>query len=543
MRGPRAILERRRTGGRQPAGDSPPRGVGRLLHSWSGRILWIVVFVVCGLRLGVQRLHFDTLERAYLLEHPLRYLHSWNGTPRSQFLFFAHVLELPLAYALGGVFLGVPGLRALLFFEVLCGALAVLAVGWIVRFWGGGRIAVLFARAGLAATVAFWKLATGGEEKMAALASQLLFLVAFWNALSRPRGGALAGLALFLSILVHLTGVVFVPFAALALWILPAAWKERRRPLATALVAASLAAGLAYVVIAATTNEVRTPGQFIHYITYYHDPHGNNFFEPTGADHPGEARAVRILHGWADFLAAGRAGYVVLGMLVVLLGSGVVLALRSRSGIDSDLRRTFLAHTGILTALWTTHFVFFQPMDYESWTLPVALAFAACAVLWEHRRRWLLAFAVLPVALLAANLGTMKRLHQPHELEDFCNDIVSVSRPGDVVLLMGGRANGELIKGSYWMRYFLAKVHGREIVSLYDVFGVGEGDYWPQWVRHPDDVQAALDRGKRAFTPAFMAAEYDTLVALGHLDIRLRPVSDFTLEVLSFQRPPPPTAP
>src|SRR5262245_53429666 len=54
-----------------------------------------VVFFVAALAYPCRQYHWDTLERAYLLEHPARYLTSWDGTPRSQFLSFAHVLELP----------------------------------------------------------------------------------------------------------------------------------------------------------------------------------------------------------------------------------------------------------------------------------------------------------------------------------------------------------------------------------------------------------------------------------------------------------------
>lgn len=56
-----------------------------------------IVFVVLGLALGSQEYHWDTLERAVILENPSGFLRSWDGSPRSQFLSFAHILELPLA--------------------------------------------------------------------------------------------------------------------------------------------------------------------------------------------------------------------------------------------------------------------------------------------------------------------------------------------------------------------------------------------------------------------------------------------------------------
>src|SRR5262245_42706188 len=79
--------------------------------------------------------HWDTLERAYLLEHPARYLRTWDGSPRSQFLSFAHVLELPLAAVVRAVMPGASGLRALCVFEILVAVALLWLFGWLVRWW------------------------------------------------------------------------------------------------------------------------------------------------------------------------------------------------------------------------------------------------------------------------------------------------------------------------------------------------------------------------------------------------------------------------
>src|SRR5262245_56607324 len=76
-----------------------------------------VAFLIAAFAYPSRQYHWDTLERAYLLQHPARYLHTWDGTPRSQFLSFAHVLELPLAAVVGAFVPGHSGLRSLIVFE------------------------------------------------------------------------------------------------------------------------------------------------------------------------------------------------------------------------------------------------------------------------------------------------------------------------------------------------------------------------------------------------------------------------------------------
>ena len=90
------------------------------MHGIVSKILLLaipLVFVVLGFGLGSQQFHWDTLERAVLLEQPSSFWRSWDGSPRSQFLSFAHVLELPLA-SIVRVCTGMPhGITALVWFE------------------------------------------------------------------------------------------------------------------------------------------------------------------------------------------------------------------------------------------------------------------------------------------------------------------------------------------------------------------------------------------------------------------------------------------
>src|SRR5262245_56210233 len=137
-----------------------------------------------------RQFHWDVLERAYLLDHPTHYLRSWDGSPRSQFLSFAHVLELPLAWLVGAVLPG-GGLRALIVFETLVAASALWLLGCLVLLWqrattspgevqtsapGGALVAACLAQATLGLALGFWKLGSSGQEKILALSTQLLFL-------------------------------------------------------------------------------------------------------------------------------------------------------------------------------------------------------------------------------------------------------------------------------------------------------------------------------------------------------------------------------
>src|SRR5262245_53656092 len=70
---------------------------------------------------GSRQFSFDTLERGYLIDHPKNFLRSWNGTERSQFFFFAHPLELPLAWLVGRVLPFLNGHDVLRVFGVVSG--------------------------------------------------------------------------------------------------------------------------------------------------------------------------------------------------------------------------------------------------------------------------------------------------------------------------------------------------------------------------------------------------------------------------------------
>jgi hypothetical protein len=483
--------------------------------------------------------HWDVLERAYLLEHPARYLHSWDGSPRSLFLSFAHLLELPLAAILRSIAPRLSGLQALCILEAVLAAAALVVLGWLVqrwRAWTGmdrgacwalDRWPVWFAQLTLAVTIAFWKLGSSGQEKMLALATQLLFLAVFWRALAtatdstaaRPRPVPVrAGVdwsiaaTLALAIWSHLTGAVLVPFAVLALFALPQAWRLQRGRVARGVIVGTLLAGVVYWLVAAWTTSARGPASFIDYLTFFHRSGGNSFWEPGGAPSTVGSRWARAATGMAAFLSGNTA--VGAGALILLVFGIAIWGWRGRAGRRAARRPgtptlTTMRHQALIVAgLWTVHFAFFEPQNFESWTLFVTLVILMAAVSMPAvRLAWLA--AVLPAILVVANRPHYVANHRPLQLQGYREAVSRETRPGDIVVLVGGIQNGRELRGGIVMRYFLATLRERTLVSLYDVMGLTEREYWERPFESPAALQAAIDSGRRAVLPRHLIQEWE----------------------------------
>jgi hypothetical protein len=526
-------------------------------QEWGALVLPLLFFVVC-LAFGVTELHFDVLERAYLLEHPSECMKSRSGSPQSLFLFYAHILELPLAWLLGLRWLGLDGVRALVLFESLCGAVALWLVYRLVRMWGGKPSAAILAQVILATSLSFWRMASGGEEKIAALASQLAFLAAFWHTLQTGRAGWAVAVTLATAPLVHLTGLVMVPFAALVLWLAAKPWRAYVPRVARNVVIGTVAAGMAIAGVMAYTNDVHTPAGFIEHATFYHRASGTDFFELGGPGMTPGTRLGRMRGGIASFFGVSPWGSAAALALVALIATGALLsrsraragaraaAVKKRGGATPErsptpqsdsvshvhLRRLAI-HAAILCALWTAHFLFYQPQAYESWTLPIAILVVVAAVLWS---------AILPAALLIVPLLTlpgnwsyMLRLHRDDPLHRFRAAVEAVTRPGDVVLLYGGRVNGQITQGSLAMRYFLVMLQDRRIASLHDILHVGEGEYWRPNFTSAADLQRAIDSGAQVVTAQTLVEVFEQIAATGAIEIDLRPVAPGLLQVAAFR--------
>ena len=275
----------------------------------------------------------------------------------------------------------------------------------------------------------------------------------------------------------------------------------------------------------------------------FHRSGGIDFFEPTAAPATGPARIVRAAHGLAAFFGSSRgAGYAAAAALLALILARFALDRRARAGRSApatDASRTagparaardppaslptLRWHALLLGGLWTAHFAFYEPENHESWTLLAALLVLVGAVsLPRGRRVW--AGAALPAFLLASDLPHVSRMHQPMGMEHEWRTVARATRPEDLVILVGGIQNGKPLTGSLWMRCFLAHERRRTLVSLYDVLGVTQPEYWDRPYRSPAALQAALDSGRRAYFPWSLRPAFDLANASGLVQITYAPV-------------------
>jgi hypothetical protein len=511
-------------------------GTGLMRRSWAWLALLLVpaLFLFLALPLGSRHFHWDTLERAYLLEHSERYLRTWDGSPRSQFLSFAHVLELPMAAIVRGVVGGGPGLRALLLFEAVAAAGALLLLGRLLRFWGGAKAPAIGAQLLLSVTYGFWKMGSSGEERIVALATLLLFLLCYWGALAGERRVAWVAVTLALAILTHLSNIVLVPFALLSLLLLPQSWKQHRRTVLRAVIVGALVATGVYCVVAAWTTHVRTPLEFVEYLTFFHRETGNNFF----GVHGGSRGVAACLFGVLTFFSGSGPAAVI---AVALLALSTVAARASRRLEASEnaarpTRRRFLVlHACVLGGLWTLHFAFYEPFNVESWTVPATLfLLVACALPW---RGLVATQAATVLILLFGNLSLFAKLHEPMPLARYHDAVRRSTSPDDIVLLVGGIQNGQPLRGSISMRFFLAHERQRTLASLYDVMQVTDEEYWGRPLPSVDALQRELVGGRRVWFPAFLKPEFDSANQSDRIRLEFEARGDSLFEITGVGRP------
>jgi len=495
-----------------------------LLVSRHASLLWIpLVFLLLGLTFGSRQYHWDTLERATLLEHPGAYLRSWDGSPRSQFLSFAHPLELPLAWIVRQA-PGLDGMRALVWFEALCAGIALFLLGRMVRDHAASLGSALAAQATLACSWGFWKMGTSGEERILALVGALAFLVAYWGTLRSGTARWRLALALCFAMLCHLSNAVLVPFALLGLLGRPAPWRAHRRVALQGILVGATAATLGYAAVAAWTTHVRTPHQLWDYLTFFHRDTGNDFFHVTVA--------VPLRDAWHGLLHAFSATtWIAGGTLVALLVAWIRAARTHRMPGEAG---SLIA----LLVLWSVHFVFYEPENVESWTLPVAVLLLAGA--WAlPRPRQALGLGVIAAVLLLGNLGSFRALHRPLPYEQDLSRVVAASAPQDIILLGGGIQNERPLRGSLATRYFLAFEHQRTIVSLYDVLQITQPEFWGRPIPSVAALQQQIAAGRRVRFPGFMKEEFEAAQRSGLVTLQVRDAGDGVFAVTGVTVPAP----
>jgi hypothetical protein len=107
------------------------------------------------------------------------------------------------------------------------------------------------------------------------------------------------------------------------------------------------------------------------------------------------------------------------------------------------------------------------------------------------------------------------------------------------VLLVGGLRDQTPLDGSRIMRYFLATQPERAFVSLYDVAGFTQNEYWGRPFGSPEALQGAIESGHRVYMPAFLEDELRRGNDSGLVHITWVARSDSLLEITHIDTPAP----
>ena len=406
---------------------------------------------------GSRALPWDVAERAYLLDHAELALEARETGGRTHhFLFFAHVLELPLAWVIK-VAGGLPGLAALRLMSLLFGLGCLVLICRLSSGLSGDRTkgaspapaAGAWAAALVAASLHFWVYATTGEERIYATFFLLLFFERLWlgDAGRRPwRRQAVLGGLLALAVLAHLWALALFPFLAASTLAGGTLGHERPTRWRSTLAVAAVAGGLVVAglgMVAVVFSGVGSPGEALRWLTYYHGGHGIDFFHFS----PSQI-LLQVRHAGAGL------GYLVGGIkgLGLAVAAGVVLLAasggrrREEGGGPPEAARLRTAARDFLafTVVWASHFLFYEPANPESWlpvlTLASPLAAAALAGFARRPRRLLMAGALALVVV--GNLPAYAARFRPPEIQRRAAALGAAVELPALVLTGGGFVRG-----------------------------------------------------------------------------------------------------
>jgi hypothetical protein len=99
------------------------------------------------------------------------------------------------------------------------------------------------------------------------------------------------------------------------------------------------------------------------------------------------------------------------------------------------------------------------------------------------------------------------------------------------------------LRGSIWMRYFLATLPERKYASLYEVMGVSAREYWDRPFASAAELQAAINAGERVWMPEALRPDLERAVASGLVHIDWQAKGDSLLEIRRIEAIPAPPAP
>ena len=380
--------------------------------------------------------------------------YAWVNTVETEsFRYFFHphhVLYIPLAWrwsaAVRAALPGVSVWAAMSALSAAFGCAGVAAVYLTLRLLEARRGAAVAAGALQAVAFGWWFFSSEPEVYVisAACALWCLYFLVRLGISGRLGDAAWAGLAAGLAALFHQTGIFLFAPAAVVVWML----HRRGAPKYASAFAGAFALIVTPVYLAAAWAATGTlsPGAFVRWIFLFG---GEGYGGLEAASLPksaiGLSRALvggQALLDWARGAGAGGTG-VAVGALLGAAGAAAAVALAT-AGISVFKRQPTRVRAGAAAAfaafcVYGLFSIYFDPANFEWWTIPLSLAGVAVSVLALTGRapRVRLAWAVVVMVGASNYLLDFSYRRQPGAdiVRNAAREIAAVTTPNDVIVL------------------------------------------------------------------------------------------------------------
>lgn len=399
---------------------------------------------------------WDVMERACFLKYQ-------SQAPAWGLLFFAHLLEIPLAAGLGKLLpaIGEP-LALLQIVECFFGALLVLLLYDFAVSITGRRLPSLLAAAVLAASFGFWRMATAGEEKVLSAFAITLFLYVFMLYPRDEREGKrmwtlpalYAGIVLGIASLMHLMALILWPFILIAIALQQCGLRGLRFGTASCFAIAlvgMLILASAVGITAVSYYGFQHPSEILNGLLTYHSSKFPFWYFAQPAQHrsllnnlgQSVAGIDRVVFADKVIIRHARAMASVTAIALALVGIAALKYAR---------RNPILPLLAAFLTLWGCAFLFYEPRNPESWVCAYpAFLLLLCAIATAAgpaSRRLMAPALLLALSLVVlANFRYYGALRIPNPLEPCARSLDAMATPGAVIVV------GDGVEQRY-MRYF-----------------------------------------------------------------------------------------
>ncbi len=436
---------------------------------------------------------WDVMERACFLKYQ-------SQAPEWGLLFFAHLLEIPLAAGLGTLLPTVnEPLILLQIIECFFGALLVLLLYDFAASITGRRLLSMLAAAALAASFGFWRMATTGEEKVLSAFAITLFLYMFMLCPRDEREGnriwtlptLYAGIILGIASLMHLMALILWPFILIVIALQQCGLKGLRFGTANCIVIALV--GMLILVSAVSIVGVfyyglHHPQEILNGLLTYHSSkfpfwyfaqpaQHRSFLDNLGKSVVGIDRVI-----FADKVIIRHSRAMASFTVISLVCAGVAALKHARRNPLLPLFTAFLT-------LWGCAFLFYEPGNPESWVCAypsfLLLVCAIATVAGPVSRRLIAPAFLLALSLiLLMNFRFYGALRIPSPLEPCARSLDAMVSPKAIIVV------GDGVEQRY-ARYF-----SRCNLILSDHLQSGKFDWFDTGKVDAQELKARLNRGQ-----------------------------------------------